>query len=30
MEDQDKVHDSLLFAKDVKRGEKSKLLALHE
>ncbi|GJZ21426.1 hypothetical protein Tco_0558465 [Tanacetum coccineum] len=30
MEDQDEVHDSLLAAKDAKRGEKSKLLALHE
>nr|GEU90084.1 hypothetical protein [Tanacetum cinerariifolium] len=28
--DQDEVHDSLLAAKDVKRGEESKLLALHE
>nr|GEV34349.1 hypothetical protein [Tanacetum cinerariifolium] len=30
MEDQDEVHDSLLAAKDAKRGEESKLLALHE
>nr|GEX13937.1 hypothetical protein [Tanacetum cinerariifolium] len=30
MEDQDEVHDSLLAAKDDKRGEESKLLALHE
>nr|GEX23128.1 hypothetical protein [Tanacetum cinerariifolium] len=29
-QDQDEVHDSLLAAKDVKRGEESKLLALHE
>ncbi|GJU07762.1 hypothetical protein Tco_1124192 [Tanacetum coccineum] len=27
--DQDEVHDSLLAAKDAKRGEESKLLALH-
>nr|GEU52937.1 ribonuclease H-like domain-containing protein [Tanacetum cinerariifolium] len=30
MEGQDEVHDSLLAAKDAKRGEESKLLALHE
>ncbi|GKC90941.1 hypothetical protein Tco_1151590 [Tanacetum coccineum] len=30
MEDQDEVHDSLLAAKDVNRGEESKLLVLHE
>nr|GEX40806.1 hypothetical protein [Tanacetum cinerariifolium] len=30
MKDQDEVHDSLLAAKDAKRGEESKLLALHE
>nr|GFD36018.1 hypothetical protein [Tanacetum cinerariifolium] len=30
MEDQDEVHESLLAAKDAKRGEESKLLALHE
>nr|GFC20245.1 hypothetical protein [Tanacetum cinerariifolium] len=30
IEDQDEVHDSLLAAKDAKRGEESKLLALHE
>nr|GEV69479.1 hypothetical protein [Tanacetum cinerariifolium] len=30
MEDQNKGHDSLLAAKDAKRGEESKLLALHE
>nr|GEV81393.1 hypothetical protein [Tanacetum cinerariifolium] len=30
IEDQDEVHDNLLAAKDAKRGEKSKLLALHE
>nr|GEW64896.1 hypothetical protein [Tanacetum cinerariifolium] len=30
MEDQDEVHDSLLAAKDAKRNEESKLLALHE
>nr|GFA21732.1 hypothetical protein [Tanacetum cinerariifolium] len=30
MEDQDEVHDSLLAAKDAKRGEESKLLVLHE
>ncbi|GKE65892.1 hypothetical protein Tco_1520053 [Tanacetum coccineum] len=30
MKDQDEVHDSLLASKDAKRGEESKLLALHE
>ncbi|GJR45665.1 hypothetical protein Tco_1313768 [Tanacetum coccineum] len=30
MEDQGEVHDSLLAAKDAKRGEKSKLSALNE
>ncbi|GJX17397.1 hypothetical protein Tco_0218229 [Tanacetum coccineum] len=30
MEDQNEVHDSLLAVKDAKRGEESKLLALHE
>nr|GEX17862.1 hypothetical protein [Tanacetum cinerariifolium] len=30
IKDQDEVHDSLLAAKDAKRGEESKLLALHE
>ncbi|GJW27159.1 hypothetical protein Tco_0040970 [Tanacetum coccineum] len=30
MEDQDEVHDSVLAAKDAKRGEESKLLPLHE
>nr|GFB86202.1 hypothetical protein [Tanacetum cinerariifolium] len=30
MEDQDEVHDSLLAAKDAKRGKENKLLVLHE
>ncbi|GJQ97537.1 hypothetical protein Tco_0008676 [Tanacetum coccineum] len=30
IEDQDEVHDSLLAAKDAKRSEESKLVALHE
>ncbi|GJR57209.1 hypothetical protein Tco_1499371 [Tanacetum coccineum] len=30
MDDQDEVHDSLLAAKDAKRGEESKLLLLNE
>nr|GEU70499.1 hypothetical protein [Tanacetum cinerariifolium] len=30
MEDQDEVHDIFLAAKDAKRSEESKLLALHE
>ncbi|GJW57468.1 hypothetical protein Tco_0104199 [Tanacetum coccineum] len=30
IEDQDEVHDSLLAAKDAKRGEESKLSALNE
>ncbi|GJV24811.1 hypothetical protein Tco_1377506 [Tanacetum coccineum] len=30
MEDQEEVHDSLLAAKDAKRGEEGKLLALNE
>ncbi|GJU57148.1 hypothetical protein Tco_1234914 [Tanacetum coccineum] len=30
MENQDEVHDSLLAAKDAKRGEESKLLALND
>ncbi|GJZ43484.1 hypothetical protein Tco_0590739, partial [Tanacetum coccineum] len=30
MEDQDKVHDSLLAAKDAKHGEESKLSTLNE
>ncbi|GJW78643.1 hypothetical protein Tco_0140325 [Tanacetum coccineum] len=30
MEDQDEVHDSLLAAKDAKRGEESKILALND
>nr|GEU74547.1 hypothetical protein [Tanacetum cinerariifolium] len=30
IEDQDEVHDSLLAAKDAKRGKENKLLALHE
>nr|GFB74333.1 hypothetical protein [Tanacetum cinerariifolium] len=30
MEDQDEVHDSLLAAKDAKRGEESKLTAVND
>ncbi|GJU54965.1 hypothetical protein Tco_1228679 [Tanacetum coccineum] len=30
MEDQDKVHDSLLAAKDAKRGEEGKLVVLND
>nr|GEV96357.1 hypothetical protein [Tanacetum cinerariifolium] len=30
MEDEDEVHDSLLAAKDAKRGEKSKLTTLND
>ncbi|GJY93431.1 hypothetical protein Tco_0509213 [Tanacetum coccineum] len=30
MEDQEEVHDSLLAAKDAKRGEQAKLVALND